>query len=388
VRYCLYFLGSRIESYFLQDVSMLKAIPQPFRFVTLVILALFFVAGCDGGGSSNKEEVVAKPFHLVQLVLPVQPEQLVLPVLPPVLPGQPQEVNVTPADTAANLTWDELSPKPDKYTVYWSINNPVTDTDQSSEFTTNTAYIDELTNGVPYYFMVSATNTAGESVDSAQVTAKPAPAPTAPTQLQISKPVQASPGQAPHVKFSWQPAVGAKKYYIYVQEKGVAPAPPADDQSSLVSLISGVFSSQAPISDIKDRWEGVEPKVTTALNFSLALEPGKSYDFAISAVNDSGETFIAENELQTASIDIPAEAAAPKQPSIINKNGNELDIRWEPIDGAQSYRVYYGKTTALTKNSKYIEVSDPHTVLNQLDGHQEYHVAITSVANGLESALS
>jgi hypothetical protein len=134
-------------------------------------------------------------------------------VAKPVKPEQPQEVKVTPADIAAKLTWNELSPTPDNYTVYWSENDHVTDSDQSLEITTNSAYIDKLTNGDKYNFIVSATNSAGESVASAQLTVVPGPLPAAPTELQI-KPVQTTPGQSPHVSLSWQPAVGAKVYHI------------------------------------------------------------------------------------------------------------------------------------------------------------------------------
>lgn len=73
---------------------------------------------------------------------------------------------------------------------------------------TTTSYTDTtVTNGTPYYYVVSAVNSAGESANSSEVTATPVAPPAAPTGL------QAAAGNA-QVVLSWTASAGAASYHV------------------------------------------------------------------------------------------------------------------------------------------------------------------------------
>jgi hypothetical protein len=119
---------------------------------------------------------------------------------------------------------------------------------------TGTAYTNTgLTNGVTYYFVVSAVNLGGESSNSSQASATPVAPPSAPTGL------SATAGNA-QVALSWNSASGATSYNV---------------KRSLSS--GGTYAS-------------VATGVTATAYTNTGLTNGTTYYFVVSAVNAGGES--------------------------------------------------------------------------------------------------
>jgi hypothetical protein len=88
-------------------------------------------------------------------------------------PAAPTGVTATAAATQVTLTWSAVPPAT-SYNVYWSTTAGVTK-GTGTKFTgvTSPFMHTSLTNGTTYYYVVTAVNANGESLDSLQVSAKP-----------------------------------------------------------------------------------------------------------------------------------------------------------------------------------------------------------------------
>ncbi|OMC74041.1 fibronectin type III domain-containing protein, partial [Paenibacillus odorifer] len=145
----------------------------------------------------------------------VQLVQNAYPVIPlsngggTVVPASPTNLVATAGDAKVSLSWTASS-SAISYTVKRATTSggPYTTvaTGLTSTSYTNTA----LTNGTTYHYVVSATNSVGESVNSGQASATPAAVatvPTAPTNL------VATAGDA-KVNLSWSASNGATSYTV------------------------------------------------------------------------------------------------------------------------------------------------------------------------------
>ena len=111
-----------------------------------------------------------------------------------------------------------------------------------------------LTNGTPYFFVVTAVNGYGESTESSEVSATPGAPPATPTGVTATRGY----GQ---VTVSWNPAAGAASYNIYY---GTAAG---------VTIATGTKVAGA-----------VSPSIVTGLT------DGTTYYFVVTAVNGYGES--------------------------------------------------------------------------------------------------
>jgi cellulose 1,4-beta-cellobiosidase len=115
-----------------------------------------------GGESANSNEASATP------------------IAPAVPPGAPAGLNATAGNAQVSLTWNNSADA----TSYSVKRSTVSGGPYSAIVTglTGTSYTDSTAlNGTTYYYVVTASNSAGESANSSQVSATPTAPPTAPS---------------------------------------------------------------------------------------------------------------------------------------------------------------------------------------------------------------
>lgn len=92
----------------------------------------------------------------------------------PSAPSAPTGVSAAAGNGQATITWNPVSGAT-SYNVYWSTTSGVTKTNGTKISSVTSPYTQAgLTNGKPYYYIVTAINSSGESEASAQVSATPA----------------------------------------------------------------------------------------------------------------------------------------------------------------------------------------------------------------------
>lgn len=99
-------------------------------------------------------------------------------VTPPGPPGVPMGLSATPGNSVVDLSWNEAV-NAMGYNVMRSTTNGGPYTVLANDISSTTYLDDTVTNGITYYYVVSALNSGGESQNSAQVSVTPAPPVTA-----------------------------------------------------------------------------------------------------------------------------------------------------------------------------------------------------------------
>jgi len=126
----------------------------------------------------------------------------------PPIPDPPTGLTATPGNEQVELNWNASSGAT-SYKVY----RGTTSGDYDTVFPgiTDTSYTDTgLTNGVTYYYAVTAVNSSGESGYSNEASATPQEGPDPPTNLTASVP-----GQPKKIDLAWDASPGAESYNVY-----------------------------------------------------------------------------------------------------------------------------------------------------------------------------
>lgn len=103
----------------------------------------------------------------------------------PGMPEQPTEVTTTVSDTEIIISWDDVS-LATSYHLYWSNETNVTTKSGTQIADISSPYTHTDLVGLPYYYVVAAVNSVGESIASPEVTAIPNLPPPAPTDLKAT----------------------------------------------------------------------------------------------------------------------------------------------------------------------------------------------------------
>jgi fibronectin type 3 domain-containing protein len=213
---------------------------------------------------------------------------------------------------------------------------------------TTSTYIDStVVNGTAYYYVVSSLNTAGESMNSAEVSATPeGPPPSAPTNI------AAAPGNA-MVTLTWTASSGAASYNVKRSTTTGGP------YTTLATSTSPAYTD------------------STVIN-------GTTYYYVVSAVNSEGES---ANSAQVSAIpQIPTVPVAPIQ-LVATAGNSQVSLTWAASTGATSYHL----KRATTSGGPYVQIAAPtstsYTDTSVTNGTTYYYV-VSALNSAGESANS
>jgi fibronectin type 3 domain-containing protein len=223
--------------------------------VSILMMSLMGLAGCGGGGTDN----------------------------PAITPQAVTTVPAAPIATAvgginnATVSWPAVAGAT-SYDIYWSTTSGTGTGGTKIPGATSPYVHTGLTEGIPYYYVVTSTNVTGTSAPSAQVTATPTltpppAAPSAPTA--VTAVVGATTvSNTNQITVTWAASAGATSYNIYW------------------STTSGTGTSGTKITAFA---------ASPYTQVSLPMTP-TSYYYVVTAVNTNGES-IASVQASVATLD-------------------------------------------------------------------------------------
>jgi fibronectin type 3 domain-containing protein len=259
------------------------------------------------------------------------------------VPAVPSGLMATPGNAQVSLAWTASAGATGYYVKRATVSGgPYT---QIGLPATNSYNDTGLTNGIAYYYVVSAFNSAGQSANSGQASATPvAPlsAPATPTGL------QATAGNA-QVGLTWTASAGATSYHV-----------------------KRSTTSGGPYTQIS---------APTATNFTdTGLTNGRAYFYVVSALNSAGES---ANSSQANATPV-APLSPPATPTGLQAvAGNaQVSLIWSASTGATSYSVQ----RSTTSGGPYTHVAAPTTTSDTdtglTNGTTYYYVVAASNAAG------
>ncbi len=279
------------------------------------------------------------------------PEVSATPSAPSVAPPAPTNLTATPGNAIVTLTWT-ASAGATGYNVKRATTSGGPYTQLAAP--TSNGYTDSsVTNGTTYYYVVSATNSTGESANSPEVSATPsAPsvAPAAPTNL------AATPGNA-IVTLTWTASAGATGYNV---KRATTSGGPYTQLAQLSAAASSGYTDSS-------------------------VTNGTTYYYVVSATNSTGESANSAQVSATPSAPIVAPAAPT---NLAATPGNAVvTLSWTASAGATGYNV----KRATTAGGPYTQLAAPtangYTDSSVTNGTTYYYVVSATNSAG-ESANS
>ena len=216
---------------------------------------------------------------------------------------------------------------------------------------TGTSYTDaSVTNGTVYYYTVKATNGAGSSVSSNEVSAAPIAPPATPTGL------SAAAGNA-QVALTWAASASATSYNL---------------KCSTAS--GGPFTTVA------------SPTATSATD--TGLTNGTTYYYVVTAINGSGESPASSPVSAT-----PTSTLAAPLLSAQAASSTQVNLTWGSVTGATSYNLYRSTTAGGEGSTAYkVGVAPPGPGAPYSDtgltSGTTYYYQLTAVGPGGEGSRS
>jgi len=174
------------------------------------------------------------------------------------LPSVPSNVQATAGDGQVAVSWTPVSGAT-SYNIYWNTAGSVTTSDDVIGTSASLLLHPNLTNGIIYYYAVTAVNAEGESTLSTEVSATPVLSggtgtpPSAPTGVNAI-------GGDNQITIYWDPVEGALGYNIYW------------------NITGGVTTADEAIGS------------STTLFTHTDITNGMNYYYAVTAINEYGES--------------------------------------------------------------------------------------------------
>jgi len=272
-------------------------------------------------------------------------------VTPNALPAAPTSLRATAGNTQIALTWSAVYGAA-SYNVYRSTAAGGEGTTPIARGVPSASYVDNgLSNGTPYFYVVTAVNGTGEGSRSNEASATPAPIPAPPTAL------TATAGNA-QVVLTWTAPANALSYNVYRTTSG-----------GTLALVS-------------------TPGAVTGITYTdSGLTNGTTYYYVVTAVNGAGSS-ASSNQ---ASATPQAPPAAPLGLSAAAGNAQVL-LTWNPPTPAAYYNPAidlpgsYSVKRSLTHGGPYTviskTVSTNYTDATVTNGTTYYYVVTATSAGG------
>jgi len=263
-------------------------------------------------------------------------QKIVVPVLP--VPVTPSLSSVTAGDAKAVLSWGAVAGAT-SYSVKYGTAAGVYGTPVNvGNVTTHT--VNGLTNGITYYFVITAGNTSGTSANSAVQTALPVPFPVAPAFNTLTA------GNANAV-LGWSAVTGATSYSVKY------------------GTTSGNYGSSIGVGNI------------TSYTLS-GLTNGTTYYVVVTATNALGTSVNSVEKSATPVLPVPA------VPSFSSATAGDAKavLTWSMVAGATSYSVKFGTVTGVYGAPVNVGNVTTHTVTGLTNGTTYYFVITASNASG------
>ena len=256
-------------------------------------------------------------------------------------PAAPTGVTaISNGNAGVTISWSAVSGAT-SYNIYWSTTYGVTKANGTKiTGAVSPSVVTGLTNGPPYFFVVTAVNANGESAESTEVSP-----PAAPTGVTAT----AGNGQ---VTISWSAVSGATSYNIYW------------------STTSGVTKTNSTMIT------GASSPYTHTNRTN-----GTIYYYIVTTVNSSGES---NRSAEVSAIPSPASPPAPPIGVTATPGDGQVIVSWTAAAGATSYNIYWSTTSGVTKTNgtKITGVSSPYTHTSRTNGTTYYYVVTALIPAG------
>ena len=261
------------------------------------------------------------------------------------LPDAPAFTQPKGGDEQVVLDWGQVD-NAKSYSLYWdTVPNVTTSSNRivnvSSPYTHSA-----LTNGLTYYYIVTANNVSG---GAASKEAKVTLAPDAPVISTVT-------GGDKQVKLTLTRALGATTYHLY-------------------------WNTTGNVSKEDEKIKKITPEFIHS-----SLINGTTYYYKITAQNAGGESDLSEEVNVTLIPDAPVISKA----MVVDAS---ITLNWAVMHGATSYHIYWNNTGNVTGKDNKITSTDIASVLSpyahpDLERGTTYYYVVTAQNSGGESKLS
>ncbi|WNR45243.1 fibronectin type III domain-containing protein [Paenibacillus roseipurpureus] len=259
------------------------------------------------------------------------------------LPAAPVQNSAVPGNTKVDLSWGAVTGATGYKIKYGTTSGSYSTTITAGNVTSYS--VTGLTNGTTYYFVVTATNSAGESASSNEKSAAPIAPPASPVQ-------NAPTAGDSQVTVNWSASTGATGYNVKY------------------GTTSGTYSTTVNAGNVTN---------TTI----TGLTNGTTYYFVVTATNTAGESGNSTEKSATPNVSIPT---APVQ-NAPSAGDAQVTVNWSASIGATGYKVKYG-TTSGSYSTTVTLGNVTSTTISSLTNGTTYYFVVTATNSAGESGNS